>query len=88
MTKPTSDESRDYRWRVSLTRADFVTLAARLAEQVTYPNFKSAVAKQPDQASKSGPLHDVWATMARLQWDERAPAKRKARKAKKSGSPL
>jgi hypothetical protein len=81
MTPPTSDESRDYRWRISLSKADFVTLASRLAEAVDYSNFKSAVAKRPDQANNSGPLHEVWAVMAGLQWEERAPAKRKARKA-------
>jgi hypothetical protein len=81
MTKPTSDESRDYRWRLSIDRTDWPRLAARLAESVTYSNFKSAVAKQPGQANKIGALHEVWATMARLQWDERPePVKRKVRK--------
>jgi hypothetical protein len=32
--RPTSDESRDYRWRMSIGRADWVQLAARLAEAV------------------------------------------------------
>jgi hypothetical protein len=85
MERPSSDELRDYRWRISITKADFVTLASRLAEAIDYSNFKSAVAKRGDQANKIGALHDVWATMARLQWEERPePVKRKvARKAKK-----
>ena len=40
MTEPQSNELRDYRWRLGVTREDFVKLAARLAEQVTYSNFK------------------------------------------------
>jgi hypothetical protein len=83
MEAPTSDESRDYRWRISVSKADFVTLASRLAEAVDYSNFKSACAKRPDQGNKIEALHEVWATMARLQREgPKQPAKRKAQKAK------
>ena len=67
MTEPTSDETRDYRWRSSLSHADFVTLAGRLAEQVTYSNFKSAVAKEPTQGDKTEVYHRVWAELLALQ---------------------
>jgi hypothetical protein len=60
MTEPTSNELRDYRWRLSVSKADFVTLAARLAEGVTYSNFKSAVHKEPSQQNKSLPYLRVW----------------------------
>jgi hypothetical protein len=53
MTEPQSNELRDYRWRLGVTREDFVKLAARLAEQVTYSNFKSAVHDRKGQANKS-----------------------------------
>jgi hypothetical protein len=50
--RPTSDESRDYRWRMSISKADWIRLAARLAEAVDYSNFKNAVHDQPDQGNK------------------------------------
>jgi hypothetical protein len=37
---PPSDEARDYRWRMSISRIDWVLLAARLSEAVDYSNFK------------------------------------------------
>ena len=46
---PTSDESRDYRWRMSISREDWLTLAGRLAASIDYSNFKNAVHDQPDQ---------------------------------------
>ena len=52
--KPNSDETRDYRWRVSLDRNDWLTLAGRLAAGVGYSNFKSAVAKEPSQQKERG----------------------------------
>lgn len=60
MSEPTSDETRDYRWRLSVSREDFVKLAARLAEQITYANFKSAVYDRKDQANKTLPYSRIW----------------------------
>jgi hypothetical protein len=68
--KPTSDESRDYRWRMSLDRQDWLTLVGQLAAAVDYPNFKSAVAKEPSQQNKSEAYHDVWTTLHELQRKE------------------
>ena len=67
MIRPVSDESRDYRWRLSITRDDWITLAGRPAAAVDYTNFKSEVAKRSDQQNKSGPYHETWAVMRGLQ---------------------
>jgi hypothetical protein len=67
---PTSDETRDYRWRLSISRTDWITLAAKLAEEVNYPNFKSEVHRQPDQENKSGPYMAVWSVMHGVQIHE------------------
>jgi hypothetical protein len=70
MEPPTSDETRDYRWRVSINRADWITLAAKLAEEVNYPNFKSEVHRRPDQDNKSGPYMAIWSVMHGVQMNE------------------
>jgi hypothetical protein len=70
MTEPTSDETRDYRWRCSLSHADFVTLAGRLAAGVDYSNFKNACHAEPSQQSKSSALMTVWAAMLDVQRTE------------------
>ena len=44
--KPTSGTLRDYRHRLSCDREDWLRIAVRLADGVTYSNFKSEVAKQ------------------------------------------
>jgi len=83
--KPTSDPTRDYRYRLSIDKLDWVVLASRLAQAVDYSNFKSEVAKQPSQRNKHDAYHEVWATLYRVQLDERLtdetttpkPAKRK-----------
>jgi hypothetical protein len=67
MRKPTSDETRDYRWRLSISKRDWVKLAAELANKVDYPNFKSAVHDRPDQDNKSRPYLQIWAIMHALQ---------------------
>lgn len=69
--EPTSDESRDYRWRMSIDRDDWIKLAARLAEGVDYWNFKNAVHERPDQRNKSMAYMEVWRTMYQVQSDER-----------------
>lgn len=98
MTRPASDPTRDYRWRLSVSREEWLILATRLADAVNYSNFKSACHKRPDQDSKAGALLHVWGIMSDLQRDENypqrddpdsttidepdKPAKHKARKAK------
>ncbi len=70
MRKPTGDETRDYRWRLSISKRDWVKLAAELASEVDYPNFKSAVHDRPDQANKNGPYLEIWSTIHAVQVDE------------------
>jgi hypothetical protein len=67
MESPTSDEMRDYRWRISIDRIEWIILAGRLGQEVDYPNFKSAVHQHADQANKYGPYLQIWSTMKGLQ---------------------
>jgi len=71
MTKPASDESRDYRYRIGLDKKDWIKLAARLAEAVDYSNFKSAVHDQPSQSNKSMAYLRIWQTMMDVQRADR-----------------
>ena len=83
MTPPSSDEARDYRWRLSISRKDWIKLAGLLASDVTYPNFKMAVHERADQANKKAAYAEIWWTMRRVQTDEPEldrPPKRKSRK--------
>jgi hypothetical protein len=41
MREPTSDEARDYRWRLSIAKEDWQKLAGLLAAAVDYSNFKT-----------------------------------------------
>lgn len=50
----------DYRWRWIVTPADAEAITCRLTHDITYSNFKSTVAKQPDQSTKLAGLHDIW----------------------------
>jgi hypothetical protein len=70
MRKPTSDETRDYRYWLSISKRDWVKLADELASEVDYPNFKSAVHNRPDQANKNGPYLEIWSTMHAVQVEE------------------
>jgi hypothetical protein len=61
---------RGYRWRVSVSFDDWVKLAGRLAEQVTYGNFKRACHERSDQANKTLAYGKVWLVLADVQRDE------------------
>ena len=80
MEPPTSDEARDYRYRLSISKRDWMKLAAKLAEQVEYNNFKMAVHERPDQADKTAAYSEIWWTMRRVQMGEsnERPVKQKA----------
>jgi hypothetical protein len=65
MIKPASDESRDYRWRLSINRDDWITLAGRPAAAVDYTNFKS----EGGEAVRS--TEQVWALSRNLGGDAR-----------------
>jgi hypothetical protein len=81
--RPASDESRDYRWRMSIGKADWVQLAARLAEGVDYSNFKNTVHEQPDQGSKGRAYLVIWRAMRDVQLTE-GPESPKSPKLKRS----
>jgi hypothetical protein len=49
MTRPRSDEHRDYRWRVSMKQRDWAAIVYRLAMRIDYHNFKDAVHQRPYQ---------------------------------------
>ncbi len=70
MRKPTSDENRDYRWRLSIAKEEWQKLAGLLAAKVDYPNFKAEVHQRPDQGNKSRAYAEVWATMHRVQVED------------------
>jgi hypothetical protein len=73
MRRPTRDEARDYRWRTGMKRKDFARLAAALALEVTYYNFKDEVHRHKDQENKSGPYMQVWSAMLAAQRKEDQP---------------
>lgn len=50
----------DYRWRWIVTPAEAKVITLRLTQDITYSNFKSTVAQQPDQFAKLSGLHDIW----------------------------
>ena len=50
-------EKADYRWRIVVPGTEARALVARLADDIDYPNFKSAVAQTPGQEDKLGILH-------------------------------
>jgi hypothetical protein len=81
--RPASDESRDYRWRMSISKADWVQLAARLAEGVDYSNFKNTVHEKPDQGSKGRAYLVIWRAMRDVQLTE-GPESPKSPKLKRS----
>jgi hypothetical protein len=70
MQKPTSDEVRDYRWRLSVTKEDWGTLAGILAAAVDYSNFRDAVYKRKDQDGKTAAYLEIWRVMRDVQFDE------------------
>jgi hypothetical protein len=61
--KPTIIETghSDYRYRLIITPADWVDLSGRLADEVTYENFKSEVADRfGHDDTYTRVLHKVW----------------------------
>jgi hypothetical protein len=81
MELPTSDESRDYRWTMSISKTNWVQLAGRLAVAVDYGSFMNEVEKNQGQANKREAYKSVYSTMYQVQLDEGSqPPKRRARK--------
>lgn len=59
-------KNRDYPHRVFLTRKQFVDWLVESGETLDYDNYKNRVSKTRGYDFAS-PLHDVWATMLRLE---------------------
>jgi hypothetical protein len=57
----------DYRFRFLASEEDIRLLMRCLAENLDYSNFKSQIARTPDQRAKLTAYHKVWEQMARLQ---------------------
>lgn len=59
----------DYLWRIFVPRETWNEVAAYLADDITYDNFKSECSRQMgDQTfGYATALHDVWSTMGRMQ---------------------
>ena len=67
MTPPRSDELRDYRWRISMRKRDWVAIVGQLASEIDYCNFKDAVHARPDQSDKNSAYLSVWSAMLAVQ---------------------
>ena len=64
---PTRETNRkDYRWRASVPAREMPLLLAELASELTYTNFKDAVAAKQGKP-RADLYHDVWYVMARAQ---------------------
>jgi ribonuclease HII len=68
-------EARDYRYRVIVPKELWVAVAAELAQEQEWSNFKNEVARYQGEAGSDyvHALHQVWNEMCRLQ--RKAPAK-------------
>lgn len=53
----------DYPWRMIVPKREFFNVMSVLASDLDYPNFKSEVAKQPDQREKLNAYHYLWHSM-------------------------
>jgi hypothetical protein len=70
MSRPKSDENRDYRWRIAMKKRDWARIVYRLAMEIDYYNFKNAVGQRPDQENKHSAYLSVWSAMLRVQQGE------------------
>lgn len=59
----------DYRYRAYVRRADFERVAAGMAADIDYSNFKNAVAARQG-AERAHTYGDVWSTLYELQTSE------------------
>lgn len=59
----------DYRWRIRIPSDsdEICTVFAALCGSITYTNFKSEIAANPDQREKIGAYHEIWHQMAAFQ---------------------
>lgn len=59
----------DYKYRIFIDKSTWTTVLEKISENITYDNFKSAVAKNRGDGSAAyeHSLHDVWSTMYDIQ---------------------
>jgi hypothetical protein len=62
----TCDERADYLWRAAASREEWALALARLANEVDYDNFKSAVAARQGH-KRAGVYHAVWSALTRIE---------------------
>ena len=60
----------DYRFRLVVSKIDWVQVSDQLAKEIDYGNFKSRVHALTGDADYMHALHEVWAVMERLQRPE------------------
>lgn len=59
----------DYRYRMIVGESELSRIMANLALSLDYPNFKSQIARTPDQQAKLESFHQIWSIISRLQQD-------------------
>ncbi|WP_394796053.1 hypothetical protein [Armatimonas sp.] len=57
----------DYAYRIIVTGEQKAAILDALGKEIDYPNFKSEIARRPDQANKLEAYHDIWSVMYRTQ---------------------
>lgn len=57
----------DYRWRVTITREQWVYFAARCAAEVAYYNFKNTTSKEKHPPGYMSALHGIWSDLLSVQ---------------------
>jgi len=62
----------DYRYRLIIPKASWITILGELAQEQTWSNFKNEAARFQGKSGRGyvDALHEVWAVMHRLQKDE------------------
>jgi hypothetical protein len=69
----------DYRWRVTVTRAQWVYLVAKYAAEIAYGNFKNEAHQYEHPTGFVSALHRVWADLQDFQDDLHAKKGQKGR---------
>jgi hypothetical protein len=65
----------DYAYRIFVKKRSWATVAAELADEIAYDNFKAEVAQGSAGDDYEAALHDVWSVMNRLQKRAQKPGK-------------
>jgi hypothetical protein len=63
----TTTPNRDYACRIVIPKSDWILVMARLAGEIEYDNFKSAVKLYQGPTPYEQVLHNVWDTVGTLQ---------------------